>query len=81
MAIERVVVSEEVPHVIRAYAWLKLLRHWTALRWDDTTGIRPSLFQRRARGLFMRLERSKTSGPDKAIKILPVFVSTDAFVE
>ena len=63
-----------------AIAWAKLLRHWSSFRWDDSMGVRPADLQLRARGLFGLLERSKTSGPDKAVKVLPIFVSKLAWV-
>jgi hypothetical protein len=50
------------------------------MRWDDTNGVNPGKLHRRARGLAYNLERSKTSGPDKATKLLPVYVSSEAWV-
>ena len=80
VALERRVVDPEASLYSRFYAWTKLLRHWCSLRWDDTNGIRPEELQRRARGVAGLLERSKTSGPDKATKVLPLFVSKEAWV-
>ena len=74
-------VQTEAPCYARGYAWVRLLRHWASLRWDDTLGIPPASLQMRARGLFCLLERSKTSGPEKELKILPVFVSKGAYLE
>ena len=78
-ALESVVVGQ-APAFIRFYAWTRLLRHWAALRWDDTLGIRPDAFERRARGLYGVLERTKTSGPGKRLLVLPFFVSDQAFL-
>ena len=78
-ALETVVVGQ-APNFIRFYAWTRLLTHWAALRWDDTLGIRPDAFERRARGLYGILERTKTSGPGKRLLILPFFVSDQAFL-
>ena len=80
VALEGVVGAEHVPRYVRFYAWTKLLRHWTSMRWDDTNGISPHKLRRRARGAFGQLERSKTSGRDKTVKLLPIFVSQDAWV-
>ena len=77
---EAVVADAERPLYRRAFAWYLLLRHWASLRWDDTQGIQPSSFDRRARGLYAALEKSKTSGPGKRTKVLPVYVSQDAFL-
>ena len=78
VALERLVISVEAPLHTRFYAWTKLLRHWSSLRWDDTNGVNPGKLHRRAQGLAYTLERSKTSGPDKKTKLLPVFVPSDA---
>ena len=69
------------PAYVRAVAWFNLFRHWAALRWDDTVGLKPSSFQRRARAVFAKLTRSKTSGPDKQVSILPIWVSYGAYIE
>ena len=50
------------------------------MRWDDTSGVIPRELKRRARGMAGRLERSKTSGRDKKVKLLPLFVSREAFL-
>ena len=81
VALERVVVSESAQAYARAYAWFKLVRHWASLRWDDTRSIRPQSFESRARGVFAQIERSKTSGADKAVSVLPIFVSNTAYIE
>ena len=72
--------DEEKARYQRAFAWYRLLRHWAALRWDDTQGLVPATLQRRARGVFGLLERTKTSGPGKKVSILPIFVSEEAYV-
>ena len=79
-ALERTVVNEELPVFHRAYAWYRLVRHWASLRFDDTSGLPPSTLERRSRGLYGVLERTKTSGADKGTRQLPIFVSDEAFV-
>ena len=80
LAFEQVVADLGRPVYQRAFAWYRLLRHWASLRWDDTQGINPESLDRRARGLFAALEKSKTSGPGKKLKILPVYVSDHAYL-
>ena len=80
-ALEDLVSTEGRPTYMRPYAWFKLLRFWTSMRWDDTQGLRPHRLERRARGLFGVLERTKTSGPGKHLSVLPVFVSQDAWLK
>ena len=50
------------------------------MRWDDTKGLIPASIQVRARGLFAKLERTKTSGPDKTVTILPIFLADEAYI-
>ena len=79
-ALEDVVNELDRPVFHRCYAWYRLFRHWASLRFDDTSGLSPASLTRRARGVRGVLRRTKTSGPDKQISLLPVFVSQDAWV-
>ena len=65
---------------IRFYGWTRLVRHWSAMRWDDTMGLKPASLEMRPRGMFGQLERTKTSGPGKRVLVLPIFVSLRAYV-
>ena len=56
VALEGVVGAEHLPLYVRFYAWTKLLRHWTSMRWDDTNGIVPHCSRRRARPRLLRLK-------------------------
>ena len=80
-ALEKVVRDTDLPLFHRAYAWYRLFRHWACLRWDDTAGLGPSGLEVRARGVVGQLSRTKTSGPDKKLSALPVFISKDAWVQ
>ena len=51
------------------------------MRWDDTQALLPYSLERRARGVWGLLERTKTSGPGKAMGVLPVFVSDQAYLQ
>ena len=79
-ALEGVVNDLERPAFQRCYAWYRLVRHWASLRFDDTSGLHPASLVRRTRGLYGVLRRTKTSGPDKQITLLPIWVSQDAWV-
>ena len=79
--LERVVLDLRRPAYQRAFAWYRLVRHWSSLRFDDTLGLSPQAIQRRARGLMAILRRTKTSGPDKQRQALPAFLSQHAWVE
>ena len=79
-ALEAAVNDTALPKYHRGYAWFTLLRQWTAMRWDDTQALLPYSLERRARGVWGLLERTKTSGPGKSMGVLPVFVSEQAYL-
>ena len=70
-AIERLVNDTSFPLYIRAYGWYRLFRHWASLRFDDTMGCDLNSLTLRARGVAGLLHRTKTSGPDKSVAVLP----------
>ena len=79
-SLEDATCDETLPAFQRAYAWYRLFRHWASLRFNDTAGLAPGSLELWARGVFGLLRQTKTSGPDKKITILPVFVAFDAWV-
>jgi hypothetical protein len=58
----------------RLVAFIKLLKVWGCLRYNDVQGIRPSKVVFSQEGLRLTLERSKTTGPGKRTGHLFVFV-------
>ncbi len=80
MALELYVVDVSKPRYCRGVAWLRLVKIWASLRFDDTLGIRPELMVLTASGLEAQLERTKTSGPGRKIRWLSFFVSTQASI-
>ena len=78
--LERLVLAENCPLDARFYAWVKLVRQWSSMRWDDTSGVISWELKRRARGMAGRLEGSKTSGRHNKVRLLPLFVSREAFL-
>ena len=80
-ALERVVADESQPKYIRGYAWYRLARHWTAMRFSDGDYLAPASLEKRARGVVGILTRTKTSGIDKKISQLPIFISDHAWIE
>ena len=79
LGFEQVVTDPRRTLCQRAFAWYRLERHWASLRWYDTRGINPASLERRAGGVFAALEKSKTSGPGRKVKVLPVYVSDRAW--
>ncbi|CAE7299782.1 unnamed protein product, partial [Symbiodinium pilosum] len=79
--IERLVLDENEVAGIRIYAWAKLFKSWASLRWSDIQAIKPIELRLEEGRLFTILRRTKTSGPNRRIKELPVCVSEVAFYE
>ena len=71
-------MKEDAPRYSRGFAWAKLLKFWSSSRNDDLAGLVPSSLQLSGRGLSGALQRTKTSGPGKKCKWLPIFVDFDA---
>ena len=78
IALELWVMNRNAARYTRAFAWTKLLKFWTSSRSDDLLGLVPQCLQFRGRGLCGLLQRTKTSGPGKKVKWLPIFVDRDA---
>ena len=79
--IERYVLDEGEPSALRVFGWVKLLKT-CSLRWSDLQAIKPAELRRLTDGrLATALRKTKTSGPNKRVKELPVCVSEQAFFE
>ena len=68
------------PLYARALAWYKLLKLWTASRTGDLTSLRPSSLRLTSFGLVGCLERTKTTGPGKRVRHLPIFICRSAYL-
>ena len=79
-SLEAMVVDNEFPVGLRVVAWVKLLKIWAALRYDDVQKIHPSHLQLMGRRMTTTLRITKTSGPGKRIQEMPVCISEYAFV-
>ena len=64
----------------RCYAWYRLVKLWSGMRFSDTQGIPSRTVMLEDFGLKAEIYRSKTSGPGKKIQLLQVFVSKDAWI-
>ena len=80
-ALEAEVVDGTLPTFKRGYAWYKLVKIWTGMRYNDTQGIPLRTAELGDFCWRAEIHRSKTSGPGRKLKILPVFVSRDAYIE
>ena len=58
----------ECSRYMKALAWVKLVKTWAALRYDDTKGMDMASLHLTHRGLEACLTRTKTTGPGKRIE-------------
>lgn len=79
-ATELAVSDASLPLYIRGFAFYKLLKLWTASRTNDLFGLNPGSLRLTEHGLCGTLDRTKTSGPGKRVRFLPVFVSSRVFI-
>lgn len=78
LALELWVMNISAARYTRAFAWAKLVKFWSSSRSDDLLGLVPQCLHFSGRGLCGLLQRTKTSGPGKKVKWLPIFVDRDA---
>ena len=72
---ELFVVNPKHSTFLRYSAWLLLLKCWSSLRHDDLQHITPRNLRMVEGALLGTLSQSKTSGPGKRMRELPVVVS------
>ena len=76
LSLEDLVMRKEEKNYVRWYAWVKLVKLWAALRWDDVQGIpNPDLVMRTYGTLAGRITRSKTSGLGKKVEVMNFYVT------
>eukprot|EP00435_Cladocopium_sp_Y103_P030957 s929_g7.t1 len=79
-SLESAVLDDSNVLGVRIMAWIKLLKIWGALRFDDMQKIKPDELQFIGERLTTTLRVTKTSGPGKRVQELPVCISESAFV-
>ena len=77
--LEELVVDEMYSVGWRIWAWIKLVKVWASLRWSDVQAILPQELRLIEGRLSTILRRTKTSGPNRQVKELPVCVSEKAY--
>ena len=63
----------------RIWAWIKLVNLWASLRWSDVQAVLLGELRLIDGMLITILLRTKTSGPNRQVKELPVCVSEKAY--
>ena len=80
VALELKVVDGQAPLVLRVFAWVRLLKVYGGLRWDDIQRLAPRAVELRIVGLVGRLTRTKMSGVGRKVRELPLFIPLEAYV-
>ena len=77
---EHMVEDEKRRLGYRVVAWIKLVKLWASLRWDDIQRINPKELKYYGGRMTTILRITKTTGPSKRVQELPVCVSEHAFI-
>ena len=78
-ALEVAVSDRALPTYLRGVAWLRLVKIWGTLRFDDTSWLAPSGLHVRDGALTATLTRTKTSGAGRRVPELPLAISNECF--
>ena len=79
-ALEEVVMDKYEVEATRVGAWLKLLKIWASLRFDDLANIKLENLKCYDGKLTGILRKTKTTGAGKRVRELPICVSNEAYV-
>ena len=79
-AFEHVVEDDTLRVGLRLVAWIKLVKLWASLRWDDVQRIVPKELKYYGGRMTTILRSTKTTGPSKRVQELPVCVSENAYI-
>ena len=73
-SLEAMVEDDKLLLGLRAVAWIKLVKIWGALRWDDIQKVNPKELKYYAGRMTTTLRYTKTTGPTKRVQELPVCI-------
>ena len=79
-AFEHMVEDESRRLGYRVVAWVKLVKLWGSLRWDDIQKINPKELKYYGGRMTTMLRTTKTTGPTKRVQELPVCISEHAYI-
>lgn len=79
-AMENIVLKTDAVLGLRMVAWMKLVKVWGALRFDDLQKIKPEGLSMLSGRMTTTLRITKTSGPGKRMQELPVCISEHAYI-
>ncbi len=78
--LEDAVMQEDRPKLDRLLAWWMCASTWCSFRFDDHRGLPPHNIVITASGYQFTLDRSKTTGPDKAVTLRHGIISMESYV-
>ena len=79
-AMEKTVLKTEAAMGLRLISWVKLVKIWGSLRFDDVQKINPESLSMLEGRMTTTLRVTKTSGPGKRVQELPVCISEHAYI-
>jgi hypothetical protein len=79
-ALEAMVLDEQETKYLRGVAWLRLVKVWGSLRYSCHSYISPSRLSMFEGELYGTLKKTKTTGPSKRVRELPLHISKQAYV-
>ncbi len=80
-ALEDAIMDADRADLERALAWWMCASVWCSFRFDDHRGLPPSRIQETNSGYEFVLDRSKTTGPDKAVTLRHGIIAQEAFLK
>ena len=79
-ALEGLVMDLSASRYLRGIAWIRLLKVWSSMRFSCHNYLSPSRLTLFEGELFGTLKKTKTTGPSRRIKELPIHVSKSAYI-
>jgi hypothetical protein len=79
-ALEGLVMDPSAGKYHRGVAWLRLVKTWASMRFSCHYYLSPARLTMFEGELFGTLKKTKTTGPSRRIKELPIHISKSAFV-
>ena len=77
---ETVVMDEKAKEYVRCYAWFRLVKTWTGMRFSDTCGLLEETMELQSFGLTAVLAKTKTTGPGKKVQKLRIWVNVMCWI-
>eukprot|EP00435_Cladocopium_sp_Y103_P026971 s306_g6.t1 len=81
MELEATVMKGEVKEYVRCYAWFRLVKVWTGMRFSDTCGLLKNTMELHSFGLTAVLAKTKTTGPGKKVQHLRIWVNMSSWLK